>query len=89
LVESCADSGRDPRLVVAGIGAIVNRTEEGNVDRTKATWFLIAFTVIGILTIIEGVNDGFTVLNWIVIALSVVFALQAVWTLTRDGSSRT
>jgi hypothetical protein len=74
---------------VAGIGAIVNRTEEGNVDRTKATWFLIAFTVIGILTIIEGVNDGFTVLNWIVIALSVVFALQAVWTLTRDGSSRT
>ena len=74
---------------MAGIGAIVNRTEEGNVDRTKATWFLIAFTVIGILTIIEGVNDGFTVLNWIVIALSVVFALQAVWTLTRDGSSRT
>jgi hypothetical protein len=59
------------------------------VDRTKATWFLIAFTVIGILTVIEGVNDGFTVLNWIVIALSVVFALQAVWTLTRDGSSRT
>jgi membrane protein YdbS with pleckstrin-like domain len=65
-----------------------HRTEEGNVDRTKASWFLIAFAVIGILTIIEGINDGFTVLNWLVIAVSVVFLLQAVWTLTR-GSSRT
>ena len=58
-------------------------------DRTKAWLFVLAFTVILILTIIEGVNDGFTVLNWLVIAVSVVFALQAVWTLTRDGSSRT
>ena len=57
-------------------------------DRTKAGWFLIAFAVIGILTIIEGINDGFTALNWLVIGVSVIFALQAVWTLTR-GSSRT
>ena len=45
-------------------------------NRTSAWWFLIAFTVIGALTIIEGINDGFTFLNWVVIAVSVVFALQ-------------
>lgn len=58
-------------------------------NRTKAWWFLVAFSVIGILTVIEGVNDGFTVLNWVVIAVSVVLALQAVWTLASDRSSRT
>ena len=58
-------------------------------NRTKALWFLVAFTVIGILTIVEGVNDGFTLLNWVVIALSVVFALQSVWTLSRDDSPQT
>ena len=31
---------------------------EDIVDRTKAGLFLIAFSVIGILTIIEGINDG-------------------------------
>jgi hypothetical protein len=56
--------------------------------RTNAWWFLIAFFVIGTLTIIEGINDGFTVLNWVVIAVSVVFALQAVWTITSGGSSQ-
>jgi hypothetical protein len=59
------------------------------VDRTKAWLFLLAFTVIGILTIVEGVNDGFTFLNWLVIAVSVVFAAQSVYILTRDGSSST
>jgi hypothetical protein len=59
------------------------------VDRTRAWRFLIAFTVIGILTVIEGVDDGFTVLNWVVIGVSVVFALQAVWFPASDRSSRT
>lgn len=54
----------------------------------SARWFLIAFAVIGILTVIEGINDGFTLLNWLVIAVSVVFAGQAVWSLTHDGSTR-
>ena len=58
-------------------------------NRIKAPWFLIAFAVIGVLTIIEGINDGFTVLNWVVIVVSVVFALQAVWVLMSDQSSRT
>ena len=67
---------------------IIERTEEGNVDRTRAWLFLIAFSAIGILTVIEGINDGFTFLNWVVIAVSVVFGLQAVWTIASDGSSR-
>jgi hypothetical protein len=65
---------------------IIVRTEEGNVNRTRAWLFLIAFAVIGTLTIVEGVSDGFTVLNWVVIAVSVFFALQAAWSLARDSS---
>jgi len=57
------------------------------VDRTKAWLFVLAFTVIVILTIIEGVNDGFTFLNWLVIAVSLVFGGQAALSLARDGSS--
>ena len=56
-------------------------------NRTRAWLFLLAFSVIGILTIIEGVNDGFTVLNWLVIAVSVVFGAQAAFSLARDGST--
>ena len=56
-------------------------------NRTRAWLVLLAFTVIGILTIIEGVNDGFTFLNWLVIAVSVVFGGQAAYSLARDGSS--
>ncbi|GAA2145417.1 hypothetical protein GCM10009844_20090 [Nocardioides koreensis] len=57
-------------------------------NRTSARWFLVAFAVIGVLTVIEGINDGFTVLNWVVVAVSVLFAGQAAWTLARDRSSR-
>ena len=56
-------------------------------NRTRAWLFLLAFSVIGILTIIEGVNDGFTFLNWLVIAVSVVFGAQAALSLARDGST--
>ena len=54
----------------------------------SARWFLAAFLVIGGLTVIEGISDGFTFLNWVTIVLSVVFVLQAVLTLTRDRSSQ-
>jgi len=58
------------------------------VNRTSAGWFLVAFAVIGVLTLIEGINDGFTLLNWVVVSVSVVFAGQAVWTLARNRSSQ-
>ena len=57
-------------------------------NRTSAGWFLVAFAVIGVLTLVEGINDGFTLLNWVVVSVSVVFAGQAVWTLARDRSSQ-
>jgi hypothetical protein len=56
--------------------------------RTKAWLFLIAFSVIGTLTVIEGVNDGWTVLNWLILAVSIIFALQSVWILTRSDVPR-
>jgi hypothetical protein len=59
-----------------------------SVNQASARWFLLAFLVIGGLTLIEGISDGFTFLNWVVIVVSVGFALQAVFTLTRDRSSR-
>jgi hypothetical protein len=57
-----------------------------NPDRTRAGLFLVAFGVIGILTVIEGINDGWTILNWIVLAVSIVFGAQSVLVLTRGGS---
>jgi hypothetical protein len=56
-------------------------------EQTRAWWFLLAFTLIGVLTVIEGINDGFTVWDWLVLVVSIVFALQALWTLTRGRSS--
>jgi hypothetical protein len=56
------------------------------VNRGNAGLFLIAFSVIGILTIIEGINDGWTVLNWIVLAVSIVFGTQSALVLTKKGS---
>ena len=58
-----------------------------NPDRTKAGLFLVAFGVIGILTIIEGINDGWTTLNWIVLAVSIVFGAQSVLVLSKSRSS--
>ena len=57
-------------------------------NQKSAGWFLAAFTLIGVSTVIEGVNDGFTVLDWVVVVLSVGFAGQAVWILSQSRSSR-
>ena len=45
-----------------------------------------AFTLIVAITIGEGVDEGFSVWDWGVIAVSVVFILQAVSRLTRHGA---
>ena len=67
--------------------ACTDPESEGSVDRTKAMLFLIAFSVIGILTIIEGINDGWTALNWIVLAVSIGFGAQSALVLTKSGST--
>jgi hypothetical protein len=41
-----------------------------------------AFTLIGALTIGEGIDEGFSVWDWLVIGVSVVFIVQAVSRLT-------
>jgi hypothetical protein len=58
-------------------------------NRTSAPWFLAAFAVIGILTVFEGISDGFTLVNWVVIVVSVVFAGQAAWTVANGGPPQT
>jgi hypothetical protein len=58
----------------------------GSVDRTKATWFLIAFIFIGVSTIIEGINDGWTALNWIILAVAVVFSGQSLLVLSKRNA---
>ena len=55
----------------------------------RALLFLIAFGVIGIRAIIEGVTDGFTFINWVVLAVSIVFATQAALSLTGEGPPAT
>jgi hypothetical protein len=45
------------------------------VNRTKATWFLIAF---GVIAVIDGVVEGFSYREWIIIPMSVVFVLLSI-----------
>jgi hypothetical protein len=40
--------------------------------------FIAAFTLIGVLEIGEGIDQGFDVWNWIVIGVSAFFIIQAV-----------
>ena len=47
--------------------------------------FIAAFTLIIGLTVAEGVDEGFSVWDWIVIAVSAVFIVQA---LVRLNASR-
>jgi hypothetical protein len=42
-----------------------------------------AFTLIVAITIGEGVDEGFSIWDWLVIGVCVVFILQAVYHLTR------
>ena len=42
-----------------------------------------AFTLIGVLTIGEGIDEGFSFWDWLVMGVSAVFILQAVSRLTQ------
>ncbi len=42
-----------------------------------------AFTLIGVLTIGEGIDEGFSVWDWLILGFSAVFVLQAVSRLIR------
>ena len=51
--------------------------------------FIAAFTLIIVLTVAEGVDEGFSVWDWLVIAVGVVFIVQGLFRLkeSRSGPS--
>jgi hypothetical protein len=59
----------------------VGRSDEGeNVAESHhrgRQWATIAFTLIIAVNIGDGIDDGFSVWNWILTALGVVFIVQA------------
>jgi hypothetical protein len=51
--------------------------------------FIAAFTLITALTVAEGVDEGFSFWDWLVIAVSAVFIVQALFRLNASPSGRT
>ena len=49
--------------------------------------FIAAFTLIIVLTIADGVDDGFSFWDWLVIAVGAVFILQALVRLNKSSSA--
>jgi hypothetical protein len=56
-------------------------------DSRFRNWaFIGAFTFIIVLTIAEGVDEGFSVWDWLVIAVGAVFIVQALFRLNASRS---
>ena len=51
--------------------------------------FIAAFTLIIVLTVAEGVDEGFSVWDWLIIAVGAVFILQALFRLSATRSAPT
>jgi hypothetical protein len=72
-----------------------DRIDRGKDDVAKPqsrfrNWaFLAAFTLIISLTIAEGVDEGFSFWDWLVIAVSAVFIVQSLLRLSAGRSGRT
>lgn len=58
-------------------------------SRVRSWGTVAAFTLIIALTVAEGVDEGFSVWDWLIIAAGVVFILQALFRLkeSRSGPS--
>ena len=53
-------------------------------------WAVVAaFTLIIALTVVDGVDGGFSVWDWLIIALGVIFIVQALLRLNASRSART
>ena len=57
-------------------------------SRVRNWGTIAAFTLIIALTIAEGVDEGFSVWDWLVIAAGAVFILQAIFRLNAGPSAR-
>jgi hypothetical protein len=53
-------------------------------SRVRSWATVAAFSLIIVLTVADGVDDGFSVWDWLIIAAGVVFILQALFRL-RQG----
>jgi hypothetical protein len=66
---------------VAGYETVDRSDQGGNVaeahHRGRSWWTIAAFTLIIAVNIGDGIDDGFSIWNWILIALGVVFIVQA------------
>ena len=51
--------------------------------------FIAAFTLIIVLTVAEGMDEGFSFWDWLVIAVGAVFIVQALFRLNASRSART
>jgi hypothetical protein len=59
-------------------------------DSRVRNWGTVAaFTLIVALTIVEGVDEGFSLWDWLVIAVGTVFILQALFRLNASRSAPT
>ena len=56
-------------------------------SRVRSWATIAAFTLIIALTIAEGVDEGFSVWDWLVIALGAIFILQALFRLEESRSA--
>lgn len=56
-------------------------------SRVRSWGTVAAFTLIVVLTVAEGVDEGFSVWDWLVIAVGVVFILQALFRLKETRSA--
>lgn len=56
-------------------------------SRVRSWGTVAAFTLIVVLTVAEGVDEGFSVWDWLVIAVGVVFILQALFRLKEARSA--
>jgi hypothetical protein len=57
--------------------------------RVRSWATIAAFTLIIALTVGEGVDEGFSVWDWLVIAFGAAFIIQAVYRLNQDRSAPT
>ena len=59
-----------------------------NLQSPVRNWATVAaFTLIIVLTIVEGVDEGFSVWDWIIMALGAVFIVQALIRLNANRSA--
>jgi hypothetical protein len=56
-------------------------------SRVRSWATIAAFTLIIALTIAEGVDEGFSLWDWLVIALGAIFILQALFRLEESRSA--